>query len=194
MRKNTIFLTIAVAVMLACGTGLSHAQDNSSKAEVEAKPVKLPPSAYHLDFSLNELEDGKKINTRQYSMNLLAVPSAGPRLPIGYEKDVKIGTRVPVETDEAKMAYMDVGTSIYCQVLSEDPGTITLDARAEVSSLVSRFEKDSYTPSGRNPMLRQLKIEASSVVTLSKLTSLGVVDDQDSKRQFQLEVTVTNMR
>jgi len=187
MHKRTVVIALAV-IGLISGSGLCRAQEDAHKPEAK------PPQAFHLDFSLNELEDGKKINTRQYSMNVLAVPS-GPRLPIGYEKDLKIGTRVPVETD-GKTEYLDIGTSIRAEIFADDSGLIALDARAEVSSLVPRSEKDPspYPTAGRNPILRQLQIQSSGTITLGKLTSLGTVDDPDSKRQFQLEVTVTKLR
>jgi len=189
MRKHVALLTIAVAIMLTVGSGVSRAQENGSKTAEASKP----PAAYHLDFSLTELEDGKKINTRQFSMNMLATPS-GPRLPIGYRKDLKIGTRVPVETDQGKTEYLDIGTSISCEVFENESGLISLDARAEMSSLVPKAEKEQYIPASRNPMLRQLRIESSGTVTLGKLTTLGTVDDPDSKRQFQLEVTATKLK
>jgi len=189
MRKSTILFTITVTLILMVGKSVSRAQEKEDKTEKVSKP----PVAYHLDFSLNELEDGKKINTRQYSMNVLAVQS-GPRLPIGYEKDLKIGTRVPVEMDQGKMEYLEIGTSIRCQLFGDETGLISLDARADVSNLVPRNEKDQYMPAGRNPILRQLQIQSSGTVTLGKPMSLGTVDDPDSKRQFQLEVTVTKMR
>jgi len=126
MRKSTILFTITVTLILMVGKSVSRAQEKEDKTEKVSKP----PVAYHLDFSLNELEDGKKINTRQYSMNALAVQS-GPRLPIGYEKDLKIGTRVPVEMDQGKMEYLEIGTSIRCQLFGDETGLISLDARAD---------------------------------------------------------------
>jgi hypothetical protein len=44
------------------------------------------------------------------------------------------------------------------------------------------------------PLLRQLRINASTVAMPGKPTVIGVVDDPNSKRQFQLEVTVTKLR
>lgn len=187
MRRSRVVLAIAM-VVLTLGSSLCRAQDDSSKPAKAQKP----PEAYHLDFSLNELEDGKKINTRQYSLNVLAVP-LGPRLSMGYEKDLKIGTKVPIETDQGKMEYLDIGTSIRCQLFGDESG-LALDARADVSSLVPKGEKDQVIPASPNPMLRQLQIQSSGTVTLGKLTSLGTVDDPDSKRQYQLEVTVTKVR
>ena len=43
--------------------------------------------AYRLDFSVIDLAEGTKINTRQYSLNLNHDDST----------EIKLGTRVPVE-------------------------------------------------------------------------------------------------
>jgi hypothetical protein len=43
-------------------------------------------------------------------------------------------------------------------------------------------------------VIRQLKINASTLVLLGKPMVVGIVDDPNSKRQFQLEVTVTKLR
>ncbi len=74
--------------------------------------------------------------------------------------------------------------------MMEDETGISLVANAEVSSLVPRAETDIYHPGTRDPVLRQLSIDAATAITPGKLTSLGT----DSKRQFQLEVTVTKLR
>src|SRR5437762_164608 len=47
--------------------------------------------AYRLDFTINELEDGKRVNSRLYSMNLTSA---------SRPNQLKIGTRVPVETEQ----------------------------------------------------------------------------------------------
>jgi len=101
---------------------------------------------------------------------------------------------VPIESDQGKVEYLDIGTSIKSQIFVDESGVISLDARADVSSLVPKGEKEQYALSGQNPMVRQLQIQSSGTVTLGKLTPLGTVDDPDSKRQFQLEVTVTRLR
>ncbi len=192
MRKRTIALVV-LAFTFSFAMGISRAQEaNSPKVPQSPKPV----AAYHLDFALNELEDGKKINTRQYAMDVLAGrpdDSAFVRNLAFGTKEIKIGTRVPIETEQGKMEYMDIGTKILCKTL-EEGGGLTLDVRAEVSSLVSRSDADRNIPAGKNPALRQLSIEAATAITLGKATSLGMVDDPDSKRQFQLEVTVTKLK
>jgi hypothetical protein len=43
-------------------------------------------------------------------------------------------------------------------------------------------------------VIRQLQIKASTVALLGKPMVVGSVDDPNSKRQFQVEVTVTKLR
>jgi hypothetical protein len=193
MRKTAIVLAIA-AVIFTLGASVSRAQDNGPKSEDKKTEERRPLIAYHLDFSLNEMQDGKTINTRQYSMNLLATPATGPRYPIGYGRNLKIGTRVPIEGEQSKTDYLDIGTRISCQLVMDDTGQLALDVNAEVSSLVPRAEADKYMSASRDPMLRELSIQAATTVIPGKLTNLGTVDDPDSKRQFQLEVTVEKLK
>jgi hypothetical protein len=44
------------------------------------------------------------------------------------------------------------------------------------------------------PVLRQLRISGATIVTTGKPIVIGVVDDPNSKRQFQLEVTATKLK
>lgn len=185
-RRNTAWFSCALLLALWVGAGISQAQQ-------------LKPSpAYHLDFALNELDGGKKVNTRQYAMDLIAERQGDPGYirDLGRGKELKIGTRVPVESEPGKYQYIDIGTSVWCQLKEDDAG-LSIDAKAEVSSLVPRTDTDLYHPNtgaGGAPILRQLQIQSSTAVMLGKLTTLGTVDDPDSKRQFQLEVTVTKLR
>jgi hypothetical protein len=189
--KHAAWFLIVIALVLNLGTGSSRAQDNSAKAPEERKP----DPAFHLDFNLNELQDGKKINTRSYAMDLVAAHS-GPngRYLSNNPGQIKIGTRVPIETDQGKVDYMDLGTSIRCNLSGNDSEGPTIDVRADVTSLVPRADTDAYRPATRNPIIRQISMSSSTATPLGKMTTLSTVDDPDSKRQFQLEVTVTKLR
>jgi len=156
--------------------GQQGAEGNASAKQKSEQPKTA--SAYRLDFSLIELEDGKKINTRQYALNL--VP--------GYDTNtLKIGTRVPIEMKQGEMQYLDVGTSIFGS-LREVGDVLELEARAEMSNFAEPGQ-----PSHAMPLLRQLRINGSTVVVTGKPIAIGSVDDPNSKRQYQLEVTVTKL-
>jgi hypothetical protein len=179
--------TIAILGIMICWGAAGHAQDAAqaksdaepkapAKADVEQKPV----HAYRLDFSVNELEDGKKINTRQYSLNLNADDA----------NEIKIGTRVPVDAKPGEFQYMDVGTSIWCRIGERSDG-IPMSVRADISNFAI---PEQGTGQVSRPEIRQFKINASTLAQLGKPMIVGSVDDPNSKRQFQLEVTVTKLK
>jgi hypothetical protein len=195
MRKATAVWTIAILGLMICWGAAGHAQD-AAKANAEAKAAaqakteaeaaaaaaraEKPVHAYRLDFSVNEMEDGKKINTRQYSLNLNADDS----------EELKIGSRVPIDAGQGVMQYLDVGTSIWCRI-GERPDGVPLSVRAEISNFAIPEQESGHES---RPVIRQLKINASTLAVLGKSMVVGSVDDPNSKRQFQLEVTVSKLR
>jgi hypothetical protein len=193
MRKAITIWTIVILGFMtglaAAGYAQEAAQATYEKTKAEAKQNaesaaaaerEKPVHAYRLDFSVNELEDGKKINTRQYSLNLNADDA----------NEIKIGTRVPVESGHEQFQYMDVGTSIWCRI-GERPDGIPLSVRADISNFAI---PDQGTGHESRPVVRQFKINASTLALPGKPMVVGSVDDPNSKRQFQLEVTVTKLR
>lgn len=175
MRKAMAMWTIVILGML-CGVA---AAQNEAQAKAETDAAVKAVHAYRLDFSVNELEDGKKINSRQYSLNLNADDA----------NEIKIGTRVPVESGHEQFQYLDVGTSIWCRIGERAEG-IPLTVRADISNFAI---PDQGTHESR-PVVRQFKINASTLALPGKPMVVGSVDDPNSKRQFQLEVTVTKLR
>jgi 3D (Asp-Asp-Asp) domain-containing protein len=176
-EKMVVAAALILTLTVGGGFGKASAQDSSpSKAAPEAEKSL---NAYRLDFSVNEIEDGKKINTRQYSMNLNADDA----------NEIKIGTRVPVESKQGEFNYLDVGTNIWCRI-GERANGLPISVRAEISNFAIP-DQQGQTP---RPVLRQLSIKASTVAQLGKPMVVGSVDDPNSKRTFQLEVTVTKLK
>jgi hypothetical protein len=188
MRKRIAVLIVLLTVGLSFVPTRAKAQEASKENSVvpPAKP-KLPVESYRLDFSFNEVLDGKIVNTRHYSMNLTA----------GNSDEIKIGTRVPVVSGTsnssnypAQYQYLDVGTNIWAQ-LREHGDEWVLVVRGEVSNL----DMESGENSGRlAPVVRQIKISGDTLLVVGKPILIGSADDPNSKRQFQFEVTVTRLR
>ena len=65
-----------------------------------------------------------------------------------------------------------------------------LNLRAEISN----FAVPDQQGQNVHPTLRQLKIEGSTIAIVGKPLVVGSVDDPNSKRQFQLEVTVNKLK
>ena len=111
MRKTLVVLMLVMTMGLWFVPRVAEAQEGSketSPAEpAKPKPVQ-PLQSYRLDFSFNEVADGKTVNTRHYSMNLTA----------GNSDEIKIGTRVPVATGSSpstpapnEYQYIDIGAT-----------------------------------------------------------------------------------
>jgi hypothetical protein len=181
-KMTAVTATLALA-LLTTGTGKALAQETETAkaAPAKAPEAERPLNAYRLDFSVDELEDGKTINTRQYSMNANSDDSSN---------DLRIGTRVPVEPKQGEFQYMDLGTTIISRLMDRK-GAIELYVRAEISNFAIPEQNSGHET---HPVLRQLKISASTLALLGKPMVVGSVDDPNSKRQFQLEVTVTKLR
>jgi len=186
MRKTIAVLIVVMTVGLWFVPRLAQAQEGSKESGPgPAKVTHVQP--YRLDFSFNEMSDGKIVNTRHYSMNLSA----------GNSDEIKIGTRVPVpsrstpnQTAPTEYQYMDVGTNIWAQ-LREVGEDLLLVIKGEVSNLdMETGDRAGASP----PVVRQIKINGDTLLVVGKPLVIGSVDDPNSKRQFQLEVTATKLR
>lgn len=177
MNRKTVSYAFVLLLIFFGIQPVTRAQD--ANAAPRADSTQREVGAYHLDFSINELADGKKINSRKYSMNITDE---------GKSKELKIGTRVPIESENGKFEYLDVGTSIMVQLVSwQTP--LSLDVIVDISNFAS---PEDATRGGR-PILRQIRISTRTPVVLGKSVVAGSVDDPNSNHQFQLEVTATKI-
>ena len=191
MRKAKLAFTIMMLIIALSGPAKSaHAQDQQK--ETGAKNAEESVDAYRLDFSFNELDDGKKLNTRHYTIDLTG----------GRANDIKIGTRIPVVTANCNSSsssssgsaseqyqYIDLGTHVWAQLISHGG---ELHVSGDISSLDASAGSEA---SGRlGPVIRQIKIEGSTALVLGKPIIIGSADDPNSKRQFQLEVVVAKLK
>jgi hypothetical protein len=176
MRTQNALRLAVLLVIFLCLRPLAQAQDIQAGAPDAAKAV----NAYHLDFVLMELEDGKKINSRQYSMNLNA----------GDRNSLKVGSRVPVELKQNEVQYLDIGTNIFCHLFERANG-LGVEVRAEISNFATG---DGDSPRSSNPVIRQMLISGTTVMLPGKAEVIVSVDDPNSKRQFQMEVKATKLR
>ena len=189
-KKTPLYSVVIMGFILSMGAITGRAQETASKSSAPAEAAsdarqksaeQRPFEAYHLDFAINEFEDGKKSNSRQYAMNLNTNDS----------NEIKIGTRVPVEVKQGEFQYLDLGTNVWAH-LRDERGQTLLAVRAEVSSFaVPEQGLDKPDP---NPAIRQLKFSGSALLPLVKATVIDSVDDPNSKRTFQLELTATKLR
>ncbi len=182
MLKKTILTLTLILMVLALGAARLNAQQPEF---AKAPEVEKALSSYRLDYTLNELDDGKKINTRQYSMH--SRPSDW--------NEIKIGTRVPVEAKQGEFQYLDVGMNIRCRLIDQtDQASLGNNVSLSVHADLSNFALPDQQGQSMRPAIRQMRIEASTIVVLGKPMVVGVVDDPNSNHQYKLEVTVTKLR
>jgi len=168
-RKSWTTLALAVLLLAALGAAAQEAP-----AEKQSKPPK-PLNLYRLDFVIHESEDGKAVNTRNYSQLIDA----------GDWSRMRAGARVPITTDKG-IQYMDVGVSIDYQ-LTERGDHVGLELRLEISNFAQGQET-------KDPLLRTISSAFKSAVLPGKPTVVSSIDDTASKRRYELEVTATKMK
>lgn len=164
MKKTKFTLTL-MTMIIGAGTCLAQTET--------PKPAEAP-KAYQLDFALKELEEGKVVNSRSYSMMVTLVAGGG---------SIRSGEKVPVVTKsgaQAEYTYLDVGVDIDCAALQESQGRLTLNVKADISSA---------QPESNRPIVRHARWSSNVVLPLKKSTVLFYSDDTSSKRRLQLELT-----
>ena len=198
LRVCAMFLAMVVGItvlpfpLAAQDENQQQEQPNENKAETEkgrqesvhGQPASDSVSAYRLDFTITEFDDGKKINARNYT--LLAQVGFSPSM-------LRIGGRMPVRIQSnssnmpSQFQYFDLGMNIDCSVREKDAALI-LDTRIDSSSMAPQVEESTH-----QPIERQWRSQVKSVVTPGKPTVILSMEDPTSKGKFQVEVTATKM-
>ena len=156
----------AVALIALAGAALAE----------DAPP---PEKFYKLDFVMREVEAGKVLNSRSYSVIIS-----------GRESDrasVRTGTKVPFSSGNM-VQYADIGVNIDCLHVHELGDNLTMQVQADLSSLPPGQQP------GNTPVVREDKWNSMVIVPLRKPTILFTSDDPASRQQVQLELTATPIR
>jgi len=161
----------------------------AQEAPKQPAPPK-PTHVYKLDYVFTELEGGKKTDSKDYTMMLDGDRKTGR---------LRVGTRIPVATGavEAKWQYMDLGVVIEATTQSATDTSLGLRTRVEASSIVMpSAESGKATTIGAptQPIVRNLTGETDVTVPFNKPTTLFTLDEPNSKRSFQVQLTATEIR
>ena len=168
MNARTAIVVLAASVALALPMA---AQEAPSRPE-------RPRSAFRLDYQIYELEGGKRVNERSYTQFVNE----------GGSGNLRVGSRVPIPAGDKGIQYMDVGLRINSRIFEKEPGDVVLDA--DVSSFAIPEQADLKT----TPVVRSLSQNVSTRPPLGRATLLSSVDDVNSKKRTQVEVTVTRVK
>lgn len=146
--------------------------------------------AYRVDYALVEMQDGKRLNTRNYTV-LIEEEERG-----NYSAaSIRVGTRVPLTTankdGQPTMSYMDVGLNIDCRIKPRGTDRASVESTIEVANLIADDQTRIAEKIGGAPVVRSNRSRVVAVVPLGKKTMIASYDDINSTRTTQVEVTVT---
>jgi hypothetical protein len=189
-----ILLMVALAGSLlaqqpAKDTADQPAKDQSSKKEVLAGGDGITQSFFKLAFVMYELDDGKRTNQRDYMM--MGRTDNQP-------SSIRVSTRVPIYTEEKgedkKITYIDVGLVIRCSLKEQVDRRLQFHCDYEISGFA---RPEQVGGSGNSipgaPVLRTTRTESWALLTLGKPVVFTTVDDVNSTKRMQIEVTATKV-
>ena len=173
MRRTTLRLLLLSLFFLPLSASAALTQ------EKKAEEAERTGSVYRVDFAVQELEDGKRLNTRHYLMLL----EAGR----GREGRIRTSSRVPVSVSGGGWQFMDIGLSLDC-ALREHTNGLALEVTLDLSNFVPR-----ETEEGMPPIVRKIRSSVNTVVLPGKPTVVSRVEDTATGRRYELEVTATKV-
>jgi len=184
MRRFALTLSTAglMVVSTICFPMLVRAQEApKNPPPPAAEKVVKPVSIYRLEFTVREVEDGKRLNSRSYTMSV-------------EDSDwgrIRVGNRIPYNTGKDQFQYYDVGVNIDCRAQDHDTYVLLGNGSVEISSVV----KDESTTAGTlNPVVRQARASFAVAVTPGKPSMVATLDDVSSNRRYEVEVTATKVK
>jgi hypothetical protein len=179
--KKVISIRLAVAVMAFCLPLIPNpASAQQEKAKEPVTTEQKPLAAYRIELNVREIENGKRLNSRDYTMVV----------EDGEWGKIRVGNRVPYQSTEKQFQYQDVGMNIDCHPRQRGD-SVALYIGVESSSVVPQEQPPA---AATNPVFRRQSCMIGSVVTLGKPTLVASMDDVVSNRRYEIEVTATKVK
>ena len=181
MRKiclsGVISLFILAGLLLLTPTATAD-ENQADKQRRSPEKSPQPMKIYRLEFTVDELVEGKRVNTRTFSMMMKE----------GETNRVRMGTKFLISSSGTEAKFTDLGMKFDCKIEERDE-LILLDGKLDLNDPVVAEDGKS------NPtMIRNLQAEIETAFPLDKNTVLGVYDDSSSKRRYELRATVTRIK
>lgn len=181
-KKFVITAALCLFVTSLASIPLAAAQETAKQSEDQLKPT----GSFKVEFMVNEFDNGKKINSRSYSMRLNA--STLPQWTVWQQ--IRVGSRVPLSVEAGKFEYVDIGMDIDCRIMQMGKDYVAVGTRWKYSSTEGERMVSQNT---QNPVLRQVRSDTEAVVPLDKSTVISEVDDVASTHRYTFEVKVTKI-
>ena len=181
ITKSAVFLTVLVFTTSCYAQEQKQEHTQEQKQEQKTPPALQSNSVYRVEYVFSEIQNGKKINSRAYTMLVRA----------GERGSIRLGSKVPVPMANQQFQYVDVGLNIDCRVEREADSAIVLVTNSDLSSVPPDQPNEN-----RNlpPIVRHTQIYAANIVPLEKKILIGSADQVDGTGRFDLEVTASKAR
>ncbi len=174
-RITTLLLAALMLAAAGSAPALAQTPSPSELPEKQAEKSAKRTSLYRVNFVFREMEDGKRINERNFSMLIEED---------GNNSSFRIGDRVPLRVDDKNLQYADVGFNLDCR-LTEKGSLVEIDTTIEFSNVASP-EVPNNVP--LTPTLRQTKYRVRTLVQAGKPTLILSADRVENKHRLEIEV------
>lgn len=188
-----VILVLALASSLAAQQPAKDTSDQPAKDQqpkVLAGREGMTENFFKLAFAMYELDGGKRTNQRDYMM--IGRTDNQP-------SSIRVSTRVPITTadkgGDKQYTYTDVGLRLNCSMKEQVDRRLQLHCDIEISSFIPRDQIANATGNAvpAAPFLRSTRTESWELLTLGKPAILTTVDDINSAKRMQVEVTATKI-
>ena len=172
-------MILGLTLALAFGGSGARGQTNSLPS-----PVQGGWKTYRLTYTLTETEGGKRVGTQHFAMIVVS----------GRKTVLKQGNRVPLVTGsvstsggaQTQVQYLDIGLNIDASIEESADDGVKLNTAVEQSSIAEG--KSGFGT--QDPIVRQAKLEGTSILTAGKPLILGSMDIPSSARRLDIEVVM----
>jgi hypothetical protein len=183
--KLTLILALTTSLFGQQPSKSTADQPAATKASTESRDPAPTLNFFKLAFVMYELEDGKRTNQRDYMMIGKTNNQAA--------SSVRIETRVPIYTEEGKkMTYVDAGLTLRCNLMEQADHKLQANCDIEISGFINRSSPEQLANNGA-PVLRTTRVSSWALLTLGKSTVIATVDDINSTKRMQVELTATKV-
>jgi hypothetical protein len=198
------FMLVLVSLSLAAATILPKATEAQEAEKQEHAPQPAaqtkPENIYRVDYTLHELENGKRTNTRNYTLMVSAQPIVypGAGIRVGDWTGFRVGSRIPVAMGKESFQYFDLGVKINCR-LKQGEDYLLIETTLEINSIAASEPRpasaglQSYS-NPQTPVIRSLNLSSITQAIRGKSALVGSIDDVTANRRYEIEVTATKVK
>ena len=184
-----LILVVGLVPAMFAQNSSKNTSDQPGKKDAIDQEGRNSGSYFRLNFAIFELEDGKRVNQREYSMIVATAPDSRP-------VSLKSATRVPIVTSDKngdkQFTYLDAGLDIRCLSVREVAGKLVANCDVMISNIVP-VEKGSEMRNDIGPVIRTTNSSAWAVLVPGKPSVVSTSDDINSKKRIQVEMTATRI-